>query len=73
MVYFLTGEGATKPPYNLFVVDHETGYVRITGIVDREKHPKFSVSLSSHISLRYGLGRRHLGRFGSAQFQCFSF
>lgn len=52
MEYFLTGEGANKPPYNLFVVDHETGFVRITGIVDRETHPKFSVSLSSHVSLQ---------------------
>lgn len=47
MEYFLTGDGANKPPFNLFVVDHETGFVRITGIVDRETHPNFSVSLSS--------------------------
>lgn len=44
MDYFLTGEGANKPPYNLFIVDHNTGFVRITGIVDREEHPKFHVS-----------------------------
>lgn len=42
--YYLTGPGANKPPVNLFVVDHVTGYVHITGIVDREKYPFFNVS-----------------------------
>lgn len=73
MEYFLTGEGANKPPINLFKVNHETGFVNITGVVDRETHPYFNVSLSSRVSLQYGLGRRLLGRIGSAQFQCFSF
>lgn len=42
--YYLTGHGANKPPVNLFVVDHVTGYVHITGIVDREAYPFFNVS-----------------------------
>lgn len=44
VAYYLTGEGANKPPFNLFVVDPNTGFVRITGIVDREEHSKFHVS-----------------------------
>lgn len=44
--YFLTGKGADKSPYNLFVVDHDTGFVRITDKVDREKYPSYNVSLS---------------------------
>ncbi|KAM9365904.1 desmoglein-2.1 [Pholidichthys leucotaenia] len=39
--YFLTGEGANKPPYNLFVVNHENGDVKITGKLDREKCDKY--------------------------------
>uniref|UniRef100_A0A3B4V4L1 Si:ch73-74h11.1 n=1 Tax=Seriola dumerili TaxID=41447 RepID=A0A3B4V4L1_SERDU len=39
--YYLSGPGVDKPPFNLFVVDHDTGFVRITGILDREKYPSF--------------------------------
>lgn len=46
MEYYLSGPGADKPPFNLFVVDHDTGFVRITGILDREKYPYYNVSLS---------------------------
>ncbi|KAK1897464.1 Desmoglein-2 [Dissostichus eleginoides] len=35
--YYLTGEGADKEPFNLFVVDRKTGFVRITELLDREK------------------------------------
>ncbi|KAK2815966.1 hypothetical protein Q5P01_026433 [Channa striata] len=42
--YYLSGPGADKPPLHLFVVDHETGFVRITGIVDREKYPSFNLT-----------------------------
>lgn len=42
--YYLSGPGADKPPFNLFVVDHDTGFVRITNILDREKYPFFNVS-----------------------------
>lgn len=41
--YYLRGSGANKHPVNLFVVDHDTGFVRITGVVDREKYPSFNV------------------------------
>ncbi|KAM6962567.1 desmoglein-2.1-like [Aplochiton taeniatus] len=42
--YFLTGEGADKEPLNLFVVDAETGFVRITGLLDREKIPIYNLN-----------------------------
>lgn len=43
--YFLSGEGADKNPLNLFVVDRETGFVRITDLLDRESCPSYNVSL----------------------------
>lgn len=46
--YYLTGPGANKPPVNLFVVDHDTGFVRITDVVDRERYPFFNVSSGFH-------------------------
>ena len=44
--YSLTGVGADQPPYNLFVVNPVTGFVRITDMVDREKYPSYNVSIS---------------------------
>lgn len=52
--YSLSGAGADKPPYNLFVVDPITGFVRITDKVDREKYPSYNVSISLNIMM-YGL------------------
>lgn len=42
--YELRGVGADEHPYNLFVVNPETGYVRVTGILDRESIAQYSVS-----------------------------
>ena len=42
--YSLHGEGADKPPYNLFTIDSKTGFVRITGILDREEREAYNVS-----------------------------
>uniref|UniRef100_A0A3B5LDF3 Cadherin domain-containing protein n=1 Tax=Xiphophorus couchianus TaxID=32473 RepID=A0A3B5LDF3_9TELE len=42
--YSLTGAGADKPPFNLFVVDHNTGFIRITDILDREKYPSYNLT-----------------------------
>lgn len=44
MRYSLKGVGADQDPFNLFVVNPETGYVRITGLLDREKITQFNVS-----------------------------
>ncbi|XP_034736447.1 uncharacterized protein LOC117949952 isoform X2 [Etheostoma cragini] len=42
--YYLSGPGADKPPYNLFVVDPTNGFVRITGMLDREKTPFYNLT-----------------------------
>lgn len=42
--YELRGVGADEPPYNLFVVNPATGYVTITGILDRESIAQYNVS-----------------------------
>ncbi|KAM4574195.1 desmoglein-2-like protein isoform 2-T2 [Fundulus diaphanus] len=42
--YYLTGAGANEPPYNLFVVDHNTGFIRITDVLDREKYPSYNLT-----------------------------
>lgn len=44
MKYSLSGIGADQPPLNLFVVNRETGYVTVTGILDREEYQQFHVS-----------------------------
>ncbi|RVE74129.1 hypothetical protein OJAV_G00038130 [Oryzias javanicus] len=41
--YYLTGPGADAPPFNLFVVDHGNGYVRVTDILDREKCQEYKL------------------------------
>lgn len=45
--YYLSGPGANKPPINLFLVDHDTGFVTITDILDREKYLSYNVSSST--------------------------
>ncbi|AWP11355.1 Hypothetical protein SMAX5B_016356 [Scophthalmus maximus] len=48
--YYLSGPGADKPPFNLFVVDQYTGFVTVTGILDREKYPSFNLTgIAKHI------------------------
>ncbi|XP_042603389.1 desmoglein-2.1 [Cyprinus carpio] len=42
--YSLKGVGADKEPFNLFVVNPENGYVRITGILDRESIAQYNLS-----------------------------
>jgi len=42
--YSLKGVGADKDPFNLFVVNPETGFVRVTGILDRESIAQYNVS-----------------------------
>uniref|UniRef100_A0A8C8DQW4 Si:ch73-74h11.1 n=1 Tax=Oryzias sinensis TaxID=183150 RepID=A0A8C8DQW4_9TELE len=41
--YYLSGPGANEPPFNLFVVNHGNGYVRITDVLDREKCQEYSL------------------------------
>ncbi|XP_058495080.1 desmoglein-2.1-like [Solea solea] len=42
--YYLSGPGADKPPINLFLVNHETGFVTITGKLDREKCSSYNLT-----------------------------
>uniref|UniRef100_A0AAZ3RK43 Cadherin domain-containing protein n=1 Tax=Oncorhynchus tshawytscha TaxID=74940 RepID=A0AAZ3RK43_ONCTS len=42
--YYLAGKGADKPPFNLFRVNPENGFVRITDILDREKCPMYNLT-----------------------------
>ena len=42
--YSLGGHGADKPPFNLFLVNPVNGFVRITGILDREERAEYNVS-----------------------------
>ncbi|XP_048858554.1 desmoglein-4-like [Brienomyrus brachyistius] len=42
--YFLNGPGATEEPFNLFIVDKRNGLIRVTGILDREKIPMYTMS-----------------------------
>ncbi|XP_021243511.1 desmoglein-2-like [Numida meleagris] len=39
VTYTLSGQGVTEPPYGLFVINGKTGYLNVTGRVDREKTP----------------------------------
>ncbi|XP_066533207.1 desmoglein-2.1-like [Hoplias malabaricus] len=39
--FTLKGPGADLPPYNLFVVEEDTGKIRLTGILDREEIPLY--------------------------------
>uniref|UniRef100_A0A8B9KST3 Si:ch73-74h11.1 n=1 Tax=Astyanax mexicanus TaxID=7994 RepID=A0A8B9KST3_ASTMX len=42
--YSLTGHGADKEPFNLFVVNPKNGFVRITGILDREEISQYNLT-----------------------------
>ncbi|XP_067887233.1 desmoglein-2-like [Heterodontus francisci] len=44
VTYSITGQGATEPPTGLFVINPQTGELNITGEVDREKNPRFTLT-----------------------------
>ncbi|XP_028987487.1 desmoglein-2-like protein [Betta splendens] len=37
ILYYLKGPGADQPPMNRFIIDQNTGFVRVTSILDREE------------------------------------
>ncbi|XP_078073111.1 desmoglein-2-like [Mustelus asterias] len=41
--YSISGPGADSAPIRLFVIDHKTGELNITGEVDRERNPYFNL------------------------------
>ncbi|KAK5869347.1 hypothetical protein PBY51_024072 [Eleginops maclovinus] len=42
--YALEGIGVNKPPFNVFVVDPDTGYIRVTKLLDREEIDTYNLS-----------------------------
>ena len=42
--YSLEGIGANKYPFNVFVVDPHTGFIRVTRPLDREEIDTYNVS-----------------------------
>uniref|UniRef100_UPI00398F468C desmoglein-2-like n=1 Tax=Pristiophorus japonicus TaxID=55135 RepID=UPI00398F468C len=43
LIYTISGPGADRPPTNMFVMDKRTGELNITGMVDRELNPFFTL------------------------------
>uniref|UniRef100_A0A3Q3WQK7 Cadherin domain-containing protein n=1 Tax=Mola mola TaxID=94237 RepID=A0A3Q3WQK7_MOLML len=42
--YSLEGAGASQKPFHVFVVDHKTGLIRVTKVLDREKIAMYNLS-----------------------------
>lgn len=43
--YEISGPGVTQEPIGLFTLDKDTGMIRVTRAVDRERYPVFVVSV----------------------------
>lgn len=44
--YALQGIGANQAPFNVFVVDSQTGFIRVTKILDREEIDTYNVRVT---------------------------
>lgn len=53
--YSLEGIGASKEPYNVFVVDSKSGKIRVTRVLDREDISVYNVSDTWQILLNSNL------------------
>lgn len=49
ILYFLSGPGVDEEPKNVFGIDHNTGYVRVYSILDREKVARYQVQAFFYI------------------------
>lgn len=49
ILYFLSGPGVDEEPKNVFGIDHNTGFVRVYSILDREKIARYQVKAFSYI------------------------
>uniref|UniRef100_A0AAR2J3F1 Cadherin domain-containing protein n=1 Tax=Pygocentrus nattereri TaxID=42514 RepID=A0AAR2J3F1_PYGNA len=59
--YSLTGHGADKEPYNLFLVNPQNGWLRITGILDREERSEYNLKgLARYRNASLAEGEVHL-------------
>lgn len=50
--YSLEGIGASREPYNVFVVDSKSGKIRVTRVLDREFISVYNVSDTWHNSVK---------------------
>lgn len=48
MLYYITGPGADQDPVGRFRIDHNTGFVRVYSILDREEIAFYRVSVLSN-------------------------
>ena len=44
--YSITGQGADTPPVGIFIIERETGWLKVTQPLDREQIAKYIVSVS---------------------------